>query len=50
MQNLAWTFAAGAMAFVTAEWKVLSYFAIIAGLLLVLLGSSSQESSWVIDV
>ena len=50
MQNLASKIAAGAMAFLKAEWKVLSYFAIIAALLLVLLGSSSQESSWVIAV
>lgn len=50
MQNLASKIAAGAMAFLKAEWKVLSYFAIIAALLLALLGSSSQESSWVIAV
>ncbi|MDD4819853.1 MAG: sodium-translocating pyrophosphatase [Flavobacteriales bacterium] len=48
MQSLAGKIAAGAMAFLKAEWKVLTYFAIIAALLLVFLGSSSEESSPVI--
>ena len=50
MQSLSSKIAAGAMAFLKAEWKVLTYFAIIAALLLAILGASSEESSWLIAV
>ncbi len=41
MQELAGHVAAGAMAFLKAEWKILSYFAIIAALLLAYSGTLS---------
>jgi K(+)-stimulated pyrophosphate-energized sodium pump len=41
----------GAMAFLKAEWKVLTYYAVIAGLLLGWSGtSSSVNSHWIISV
>jgi K(+)-stimulated pyrophosphate-energized sodium pump len=43
MQELAGFIAKGAMAFLKAEWKVLSYFVIIAGLLLAWSGTSTAE-------
>ena len=56
MQRLAGYIAKGAMAFLKAEWKVLSYFVIIAGILLAWSGTftGSAEhpihSSWVISI
>ncbi len=50
MQQLAGYIAEGAMAFLKAEWKILSYFAGVAFLLLLYLGSQSVTSSPVIAV
>lgn len=50
MQTLAGYIADGAMAFLRAEWKVLSYFVIIAGILLAYTGTLVETSSWVIAV
>src|ERR1700761_643374 len=40
MQEIARYIAEGAMAFLKAEWKILSYFVILAGILLALMGYS----------
>lgn len=50
MQELAGHIANGAMAFLKAEWKVLSYFVVIAGILLAWSGTLSPYSSWVIAI
>ncbi|MEL7005436.1 MAG: sodium/proton-translocating pyrophosphatase, partial [Bacteroidota bacterium] len=44
MQELAGHIAHGAMAFLKAEWKVLSYFVVIAGLLLAYSGTLIPDS------
>ncbi|MEI8280577.1 MAG: sodium/proton-translocating pyrophosphatase, partial [Bacteroidota bacterium] len=48
MKQIAAYIAEGAMAFLKAEYKVLAYFVVIAGLLLAYMGYSSANSSWVI--
>jgi K(+)-stimulated pyrophosphate-energized sodium pump len=56
MQNLAGKIARGAMAFLRAEWKVLSYFAIIASALLAYSGTIKEvngitiHSHWIIAI
>ena len=50
MKQLAGYIADGAMAFLRAEWKVLSYFAVIAAILLAYTGTLVETSSWVIAV
>src|ERR1700755_512162 len=50
MNELAGYIADGAMAFLKAEWKVLSYFVVIAGLLLAYAGTTVATSSPVIAV
>ncbi|GJM63843.1 sodium-translocating pyrophosphatase [Persicobacter diffluens] len=50
MTELASHIAEGAMAFLKAEWKVLTYFAIIAGLLLAYSGYAVETSSPVIAI
>ncbi|WP_207428652.1 sodium-translocating pyrophosphatase [Pedobacter sp. SYSU D00535] len=50
MQRLAGFIASGAMAFLKAEWKILSYFAVIAALLLAYSGTLVETSSWVISI
>lgn len=50
MQTLAGYIADGAMAFLKAEWKVLSYFVVIAAVLLAYSGTLIETSSWVIAV
>jgi K(+)-stimulated pyrophosphate-energized sodium pump len=50
MKELAGHIAKGAMAFLRAEWKVLSYFAIIAGVLLAWSGTLVETSSPVIAI
>jgi K(+)-stimulated pyrophosphate-energized sodium pump len=50
MQTLSGYIAAGAMAFLKAEWKVLSYFAIVTGALLFWSGTLIETSSWMISV
>jgi K(+)-stimulated pyrophosphate-energized sodium pump len=50
MNQLAGYIADGAMAFLRAEWKVLSYFVVVAGLLLAWSGTTVATSSPVIAV
>ncbi len=50
MQRLAGYIAKGAIAFLRAEWKILSYFAIIAGILLAWSGTLVENSSPIIAV
>jgi len=50
MKTLAGYIADGAMAFLKAEWKILSYFAIIAGILLAYSGTLVETSSWIISI
>lgn len=50
MKELAGYIARGAMAFLRAEWKVLSYFVIIAGILLAYSGTLVETSSPVIAI
>ena len=45
MQEIARHIADGAMAFLKAEWKILSYFVIIAALLLAVMGYSNPQSN-----
>lgn len=48
MKDLAKHIAEGAMAFLKAEWKILGYYAVIAGLLLAWSGYMAPNSTWVI--
>jgi K(+)-stimulated pyrophosphate-energized sodium pump len=50
MAQLAGYIADGAMAFLRAEWKVLSYFVVVAGLLLAYSGTTVNTSSPVIAI
>src|SRR5215471_19493415 len=50
MQEISKHIAEGAMAFLKAEWKILSYFVIIAAILLALMGSTNPNSHWAIAV
>jgi K(+)-stimulated pyrophosphate-energized sodium pump len=50
MQELAGYIAKGAMAFLKAEWKILSYFVIVAGILLAWSGTTVETSSPVIAI
>jgi K(+)-stimulated pyrophosphate-energized sodium pump len=50
MAQLAGYIADGAMAFLRAEWKILSYFVVIAGILLAYSGTTVHSSSPVIAV
>ena len=50
MKELAGYIARGAMAFLKAEWKVLTYFVIIAGILLAYSGTTVETSSPVIAI
>jgi K(+)-stimulated pyrophosphate-energized sodium pump len=50
MQDISKHIAEGAMAFLKAEWKILSYFVIIAAILLALMGNSNPHSHWSIAV
>lgn len=50
MMELSGYIADGAMAFLKAEWKVLSYFAVIAGILLAWSGTMVETSSPVIAI
>ncbi|RAV98111.1 sodium-translocating pyrophosphatase [Pseudochryseolinea flava] len=50
MQELAGYIADGAMAFLRAEWKILSYFAVIAAILLGWSGTLVEDSSWIIAI
>lgn len=46
MKEIAKYIAEGAMAFLRAEWKILTYFAIIAAILLGVMGMANPESHW----
>lgn len=50
MKTLAGYIAEGAMAFLRAEWKILSYFVVISALLLAWSGTLIETSSWMIAV
>ena len=50
MKEISTYIAEGAMAFLRAEWKILTYFGIIVALLLGFMGSRSEESHWFIAV
>jgi K(+)-stimulated pyrophosphate-energized sodium pump len=46
MKEISKYIADGAMAFLKAEWKILTYFVLVVGLLLGYMGSRSDESHW----
>ena len=46
MKEISTYIAEGAMAFLRAEWKILTYFVLIVGLLLGYMGSRSVDSHW----
>jgi K(+)-stimulated pyrophosphate-energized sodium pump len=48
MQEISRYIAEGAMAFLKAEWKILSYFVILAAILLAIMGKSNPQSHWAI--
>ncbi len=50
MQEISKYIAEGAMAFLKAEWKILSYFVIIAGILLAVMARSNPDSHWSIAI
>jgi K(+)-stimulated pyrophosphate-energized sodium pump len=50
MQEIGNYIAEGAMAFLRAEWKILTYFGIIVALLLAYMGYSNKESHWSIAI
>lgn len=50
MRSLAGHIAKGAMAFLRAEWKVLSYFVVLAAILLAWSGTLVETSSWLISI
>jgi K(+)-stimulated pyrophosphate-energized sodium pump len=50
MQEIAKYIAEGAMAFLKAEWKILTYFAIVAAILLGMIGVANPESHWSIAI
>ena len=50
MKEISTYIAEGAMAFLRAEWKILTYFGIIVALLLAYMGYSNKESHWSIAI
>jgi K(+)-stimulated pyrophosphate-energized sodium pump len=46
MQEISTYIAEGAMAFLKAEWKILSYFVVIGAVLLAVMGFSNSNSHW----
>src|SRR5204862_858494 len=50
MKEISKYIAEGAMAFLKAEWKILSYFVVIVALLLGFMGSRSESSHWSIAI
>jgi K(+)-stimulated pyrophosphate-energized sodium pump len=46
MKEISTYIADGAMAFLKAEWKILTYFVVIVGILLGYMGSRSEDSHW----
>src|SRR5450631_1858848 len=50
MQEISRYIAEGAMAFLKAEWKILSYFVILAAILLAFMGNSNPHAHWSIAI
>jgi K(+)-stimulated pyrophosphate-energized sodium pump len=50
MQEISRYIAEGAMAFLKAEWKILSYFVVLAAILLAIMGHSNPKSHWSIAI
>src|SRR5689334_10457456 len=50
MKDISRHIAEGAMAFLRAEWKILSYFVVIVAILLAVMASSNPNSHWSIAV
>ncbi|HEY1022766.1 MAG TPA: sodium-translocating pyrophosphatase [Flavisolibacter sp.] len=50
MKEISNYIAEGAMAFLKAEWKILTYFGVIVAVLLFFMGSRSAESHWFIGI
>jgi K(+)-stimulated pyrophosphate-energized sodium pump len=50
MKEISKYIADGAMAFLRAEWKILTYFGVIVAVLLAYMGSRNPESHWTIAV
>src|SRR5215213_2039233 len=50
MKEISKYIADGAMAFLRAEWKILTYFGLIVALLLAFMGSRNPESHWSIAI
>lgn len=50
MKEISNYIAQGAMAFLKAEWKILTYFAIIVAILLGFMGSQNESSHWSIAI
>lgn len=50
MQEISTYIAEGAMAFLKAEWKILSYFVAIVAVLLFIMGSRNANSHWSISI
>src|SRR5688500_16675719 len=50
MKQISNYIAEGAMAFLKAEWRILTYFVIIAGVLLAFMGSRNPNSHWGIAI
>jgi K(+)-stimulated pyrophosphate-energized sodium pump len=50
MQEISRYIAEGAMAFLKAEWKILSYFVVLAAILLAIMGYSNPDSHWAIAI
>lgn len=50
MQEISTYIAQGAMAFLRAEWKVLSYFVVIVGVLLAVMAMANPHSHWSIAI
>jgi len=50
MQEISRYIAEGAMAFLKAEWKILSYFVVLAAILLAFMGYSNPDSHWAISI
>src|SRR6478752_7192868 len=50
MKEISNYIAEGAMAFLKAEWKILTYFVIIAAVLLAFMGSRNPNSHWAIAI
>lgn len=50
MKEISTYIADGAMAFLRAEWKILTYFAVVAALLLAVMGYANPNSHWSIAI